>query len=142
MLKIICEQSRSFRCAAIAAALLLLSFSAVWAVPDGAAEDSSPGAQAAFHPTWKLLTPQQKSTFISGYLKAEEDARTVLQITHDYLETSPQDAQKTLEALLRVYRPSSASPTILAERIDKFYADPDNRQAPLSKALSAAKQLP
>ena len=99
----------------------------------GQAEDSS------FLPAWKLLEQQEKQQFISGYAQGWKDAVKIIDIVISYVKENPERAERALESIKEIYSMSGVRPDQLVHEIDVFYSDPANRNAPLSRAITAAK---
>jgi len=97
-------------------------------------DDGSP-----FLPTWKLLTDEAKRQFVAGYLHGWSDAAKVTDIAIDYVRGNPDEALDGLKRLKQLYNISGVQAELLSEGITQFYADPENAGAPLSKAVTAAR---
>lgn len=102
-------------------------------------KDSSQATQSSFLPVWKLLNMPQKQQFVAGYLQGWRDAATVTDIAIAYIKENPHDAINGLERIKTLYDLSGLKPELVVQAIDKFYADPDNGNAPLSLAITAAR---
>lgn len=92
-----------------------------------------------FLPTWKLLTDEAKRQFVAGYLHGWSDAAKVTDIAIDYVRGNPEEALDGLKRLKQLYNISGVQAEQLSEGISQFYADPENAGAPLSKAVTAAR---
>lgn len=97
------------------------------------------GAETGFASTWKLLNTQDKQQFISGYLRGWKDAQQVTEVAITYVEQNPKNAVDGLKSLKGLYEVSSLSPDYLAREIDAFFKNPENANATLSAAITAAK---
>ena len=115
------------------ALLLFAPLRAAAEISDEIAEESS------FLPAWKLLGQQEKQQFISGYLQGWKDAVKILDIVITYVQQNPERAARALQSIKGIYEMPGARPDQLVHEIDVFYSDPANRNAPLSKAITAAK---
>jgi hypothetical protein len=93
----------------------------------------------SFLPVWKLLTLNEKQQFISGYLQGWRDAALVTDIAINYVKKNPERAIASLEGIKVLYRLKNSSSSQIVEAIDEFYADPENQNAPLSRAVTAAR---
>lgn len=93
----------------------------------------------AFGSSWKLLSEDGKSKFISGYLYCANDTARILDIAIGFVKENPTRAIQSLETLRNVYNTSGLSPDNLTSGVNRFYKDPDNLSASLTKAISAAK---
>ncbi len=94
--------------------------------------------QAAFYTTWKLLKAQEKQQFIAGYLQAFSDAKRITSIVRDYVKENPNKAQEGLIKIEALYDLSGLKADLLSQSIDTYYSLPENRNAPLSQAVSAS----
>jgi len=92
-----------------------------------------------FLPTWRLLNTDNKQQFISGYQYAWKDAVKIMKIVETYIKQNPKEGAKALESIQTIYDISEMKPDTLVQFINNFYSQPDNNQAPLSKAITAAK---
>ena len=97
-------------------------------------EDGTP-----FLPTWKLLPDEAKRQFVAGYLHGWSDAAKVTDIAIDYVTGNPDEALDGLKRLKQLYNISGVQAEQLSEGISQFYTDPENAGAPLSKAVTAAR---
>jgi hypothetical protein len=95
---------------------------------------------ASFLPTWKLLDSHEKEQFIAGYLQGWKDAARVTDIAISYVKTNPEKAIDGLEGIRQLYDVRGVKPSDLAHQIDEFYADPENSDAALSRAITASKK--
>ena len=112
-------------------------------IPGLLAAEQSPAktTESAFLPAWKLLSIQEKQQFISGYLQGWKDVVKILDIVIRYVEENPEKAAKSLESIKEIYDMSAMRPDRLVSIIDTFYSDPANSKAPLSRAVTAAKEF-
>jgi len=94
----------------------------------------------AFYPTWKLLSPAEKQQFVAGYIYGWRDAARVTDVVITYVKDNPGKAIEGLEQVKDLYDLGDLKPGILAQAIDAFFEDPDNKGAGLSQAVSAAKR--
>lgn len=117
----------------IRALLFLLLSSLILSSPTASQDD-------AFLPTWKLLSRQEKQHFVSGYLQGWRDAQKVVEIAGELARENPETAKDSLDKLRSIYDMESLRPDSMAEALDRFFSDPDNAGATLSKAMSAARQ--
>ena len=93
-----------------------------------------------FQPVWDLLNKQEKQQFISGYLFGMKDAATMTGVLREFVKENPTSAQESLERIRGIYQDMGAGkPDSIAREIDFFYKDPRNREAPLSRAITAAR---
>ena len=61
-------------------------------------------------------------------------------VLRDFVKENPTAAQESLERIRGIYEDMGAGkPDSMAREIDAFYKDPRNREAPLSRAISAAR---
>lgn len=104
-----------------------------------AQSDSEKAEDSAFLPAWKLLGNNEKQEFISGYIQGWKDAVKILDIVISYVRENPERAERALISIKEIYDMSRVRPDQLVHEIDLFYSDPANRNAPLSKAMTAAK---
>lgn len=93
----------------------------------------------AFYPVWRLLTQEQKLQFVAGYVHGWRDASRVLDIAIGYVQENPERAVDGMRKLSSLYNLSDIAPSIVVTQIDRFFSQPDNREASLSYALSAAR---
>jgi len=105
------------------------------------AESAPPDApsQHGFLATWKLLAPQQRIDFMAGYLQGWHDASRVIDIAIDFVRDNPNQAVTSLERLRALYDLSNLKPDQMVREIDRFYNEPENRDATLSLAVSNAR---
>jgi len=96
-------------------------------------------APSSFLPIWKLLSRPEKLQFIAGYIQGWRDAAKVTDIAISFVRENPQQAVEGMERVRALYELSDLKPDLVVNQLDQFYADPDNRQAPLSRAISAAR---
>jgi ABC-type cobalamin transport system ATPase subunit len=97
-------------------------------------EDSS------FLPVWQLLNREQKQQFLAGYLQAMKDASKMTDVLGTFVKDNPSSAGESLQRLKGIYlNLAQASPDFLTSEIDAFFADPKNKEAPLSRAVTAAR---
>lgn len=99
-----------------------------------AQDDTSP-----FLATWKLLNPQEKQQFMAGYLYGWRDAAKVTDIAITYVKENPTKAVEGLESIRSLYDVSRMSSSAIAQHVDEFFQDSDNRDASLAAAVSYAK---
>lgn len=95
--------------------------------------------RSSFMPTWKLMNPLEKRQFLAGYLYGWKDAGHITGIASGFVRENPDRAIETLDEISKLYELSGLKPEILVERVDYFFSDPDNRNASLSSAISAAR---
>lgn len=98
-------------------------------------------SSVSFLPTWRHMTPESKRQFIAGYVRGWTDASGVTDIAIAYLRDKPAEALSGLERLKHIYDLSDVDPAKLVPVIDRFYKDPQNSQAALSLAVSAARDI-
>jgi hypothetical protein len=99
-----------------------------------------PKAQAdSFLPTWKLMNDDEKQQFIAGYLQGWRDAASVTDIAISFVKNNPASAVESLEKVKELYDIREIRPSDVTQEIDLFYSDPTNSNAPLSKAITAAR---
>ena len=103
--------------------------------------ENNPSKQedGSFLPAWRLLNTENKQQFVSGYQRGWKDAVNIIDIVITYLKTNPSEGIKALESVRNIYDLENLRPDDLVKAIDKYYADPDNNNAPFSKAITAAK---
>jgi hypothetical protein len=94
----------------------------------------------AFYPTWKLLSDQEKRQFISGYLQGWRDAAKVTDIAIHYVKTNPSEAVTGLEGIKSLYNLEGIRSEQAVQAIDLYFSDPENHDAPLSRAVTAARK--
>ena len=97
------------------------------------------GETNPFLPTWKLMTDEQKQHFISGYLHAWRDAADVTGIAIGYIKDNPKKAVNSLDTIRGLYDVTGLRPQTLAAELDEFFAEPENKDSSLSKAVTYAK---
>jgi hypothetical protein len=97
------------------------------------------GQVESFLPTWKLMSDEEKQQFIAGYLQGWRDAAKVTDIAISFVKSNPQRAIASLEGIKELYNIREIRPSEVTQEIDLFYADPSNSNAPLSKAITAAR---
>lgn len=116
----------------------LLAFITLISLPgSGRSEDLS---EPPFAPVWQLLNKEQKQQFIAGYLLGMKDAATMTGVLKDFVQGNPTSAQESLERLRGIYDElSQGKPDTVSEAIDRFFKDPANKEAPLSRAITAAR---
>lgn len=95
---------------------------------------------SGFLATWKLLSQQEKQQFIAGYLQGWRDAAKVTDIAIAYVRTNPSEAVAGLERIKELYNLEGLKPPQVVNDIDLYYSDPDNYEAPLSRAVTASQQ--
>ncbi len=116
--------------------LLVGCLTSVFVPPTSAwAEDEKSG----FIATWKLLNPQEKQQFMAGYLYGWRDAAKVTDIAIGYVKENPNKAVEGLESVRSLYDVSRFSSSSIAQKIDEFFQDADNREASLAAAVSYAR---
>jgi hypothetical protein len=97
-------------------------------------------AEPPFQPVWDLLNRQEKQQFISGYLFGMRDAATMTGVLDDFVRDNPNSARESVQRIKGIYEDmASGKPDALTREIDAFYKNPRNRQAPLSRAITAAR---
>lgn len=96
-------------------------------------------AAGAFGETWKLLEKEQKLHFVSGYLHGLRDAQRINDIATEYIRSNPKQAGEALEKLRPLYDLATVVPERVVGELDRFYGNPDQSGAPLSIAMSAAR---
>lgn len=103
-------------------------------------KSSSPSqSESSFLPIWRLLSPENKQQFVSGYQQGWKDAAKIIDIVITYLKNNPNEGAKSLESIRNIYDLSNIKPEELVKALDQFYATPENHTAPFSKAITAAK---
>jgi hypothetical protein len=105
--------------------------------PTGASDAKSKGIP--IYPVWRLLSHEQKTQFLAGYVQGWKDASRVTDIAIEFVKENPNDAVKGLEQLKSLYDLSDLSPSLLVTQIDSYLSSVENRDAPLSLAISAAR---
>ena len=93
----------------------------------------------SFLPVWRLLSQEQKQQFVSGYLHGWQDAAIVIGIAISYVRENPGNAVEGLKKIQAIYNLSSLKPDTTTQAIDEFYSNPANSRAPLSMAITAAR---
>ena len=107
------------------------------ALPAAHADDRG---EPPFQPVWELLNRQEKQQFIAGYLFGMRDAATMTGVVREFLRENPTSAPESLDRIKSLYQDmASGKPDALAKEIDAFYKDPANHEAPLSRAITAAR---
>lgn len=96
----------------------------------------------SFYSTWKLLSTAEKKQFAAGYLHGWKDAKKVNDIAVTYIRENPATAVDSVERIAKLYDVSTLRPDNLVESLDAFYDRPENKAAPLSAAVTAAKTSP
>jgi hypothetical protein len=97
-------------------------------------------SEPPFAPVWQLLNKEQKQQFIAGYLLGMKDAATMTGVLRDFVQSNPTSAQESLERLRGIYDDlSQGKPDTVSDAIDRFFKDPANKEAPLSRAITAAR---
>lgn len=104
-------------------------------------EDQTPPSASGtpIYSVWKLLTHEQKTQYLAGYVQGWRDASRVTDIAIDFVKQNPEEAVRGLEQLKGLYDLSDVSPSLLVTRIDRYLSDSANRSASLSLAISAAR---
>ncbi|MCB0352732.1 MAG: hypothetical protein KDD64_04380 [Bdellovibrionales bacterium] len=97
-------------------------------------------SQQSFLPTWKLMSDSQKKTFVSGYLHSLEDAAQVTDLAISHIRENPSQAVESLEQIRRLYDTRHVQADVLVALLDDYYSEPDNKDAPLSRAVSSSTQ--
>ncbi|NMC64310.1 MAG: hypothetical protein GYA55_14190 [SAR324 cluster bacterium] len=113
--------------------VFLLSFFTPFSIK---ADDNAP----AFYPTWKLLSPAEKQQFVAGYILGWKDAARVTDIVITYVKENPGKAVEGLEQIKDLYNLGDIKPGLMASAVDEFFNSPENKNAGLSQAVSAAKR--
>ena len=92
-----------------------------------------------FAPTWALMNQVERQNFVAGYLHGMKDAATMTHVLRDFVRENPKSAEESLERLRAIYAGlgKGKAPEV-AEGIERFFKDPANRQAPLSRAITGA----
>ncbi len=120
--------------------ILFLSFCCLLALPPALSAADEEGLRPApFLPSWRLLSNEGKQQFISGYLQGWKDAVRILEVAIMYLKENPDRGVQALENIKQIYEIRELPPDELVKQIEMFYADPAHRDAPLSRAVTAAK---
>lgn len=115
--------------------LVTALFPSSLSIPLAHADNESP-----FLPTWKHLSTDEKKQFIAGYIFGWKDAAQVTAIATEFIKSNPQKAVESLQSVERIYSMSELDPAQVAKAIDLFFSMPENSGAPLSKAVTAARQ--
>jgi len=98
-------------------------------------------AEEPFNPVWQLMNRKEKQQFIAGYLFGMKDAATMTNYLRDFVRDNPQSAEESLERLRALYSGlSEGKPDSVVAGIDAFYKDGKNREAPLSRAITAVER--
>ena len=100
---------------------------------------SKPTQDHSFLPTWRLMDRQQKKQFIAGYLQGFNDAKMVTSIVSDFAKGNPTALAEGVEKMRALYDTGGISSDDLVIGIDEYYSDPDNTDAALARAVSAAR---
>lgn len=95
---------------------------------------------SGFLATWKLLNPQEKQQFISGYLYGWKDAERVTDVALGYIRENPKKAVESLERVKQLYDLSDLKSVAIVDRLDEFFIRPENSNASLSSALIAVQR--
>ena len=72
-------------------------------------------------------------------MKGLSDSRKVSATVIDFIKQNPGQSASVMRTLDNLFGVSPSSPTELALEVDKYYADSDNRESPLAKALAEAR---
>ena len=114
---------------------------AVAVAPLSLKAESEPEAAgpAPFYPVWRLLSQEQKSQYLAGYVQGWKDASKVTDIAIQYVKENPQEAVSGLQKLKVLYDLSDVSPSLLVSQIDRFFIDPKHQSASLSLAISSVR---
>lgn len=83
------------------------------------------------------MNTEEKRQFIAGYKYASEDVQQILDIAIDFVRENPDQAINGLETLKRLYNFSATGPDTMVKEIDRFYSSSNNREASLSRAMTA-----
>ncbi len=102
---------------------------------------SAEGGGAPFLPTWKLMSQRDREQFVAGYIQGWRDASSFTDIAIQYVQESPNEALDSLIQLRKVYEVKDLRPALMSEAINDFFKDSSNENAPLSQAVSYAKQV-
>ena len=94
---------------------------------------------SGFVSTWRLLKHEQKDQFVAGYLHGWQDAAKVTDIAIQFVEENPEKAVEGLVKIKQLYKIKGVKAAELVKEIDDFYSDPANAGAPLSMAVTAAR---
>jgi hypothetical protein len=94
---------------------------------------------ASFLPSWRLLSPSQKQDFVAGYMLGWSDAAKVTDVVIGYVKDHPHESISGLQRIKQIYDFGGISPAEAVSGLDRFYARPENREAPFSQAISAMK---
>lgn len=97
-------------------------------------------ADGGFAATWKLFHPEQKAEFVAGYMNGFKDAAAVTDIAISYLKENPNNAVEGLTKLKKVYDLSGISAHEMVAHLDRFFADPDNKDAGLSLGVTSVRR--
>jgi hypothetical protein len=91
---------------------------------------------AGFGPTWKLMKSDERRYFVAGYMYGWKDAGKVMEIARDYVRENPGNAVTGLEKIRSVYDLSSVRVDEAIRELNAFFADPSNRDATFSQAIT------
>lgn len=100
---------------------------------------SMASAQAeSFAPTWKLMSQSEKRSFVSGFVQGWRYSSEINELMLQFVKKHPDKAVDSIEDVARLYRVKFPELDTLIGRLDEFYANPDNSNSGISKAISAA----
>ncbi len=119
--------------------ILCLSTTLTIATMSDQARAETHSSTESFAPSWSLLNSEQKQYFISGYLKGLADSSKITDVAIEFVQQNPRQAVQGLNELKKLYDLSSRSAIEVAPKVDAFYADPKNKDKPLSLAISAVR---
>jgi len=100
----------------------------------------SEGKDDGFMPTWKLFKSEEKRQFIAGYLYGWSDASRMTDVAIEYVRDNPTKALDGLERIKSVYDMSGMQADTIVSQLNGFFADPTNKDATLSQAITAVRQ--
>ena len=116
-----------------AACILLLVFVAI---PTSSLSQSD----EPFEPVWHLLNREQKQQFIAAYLHGMRDAATLTSVLEGFLKENPNAGEASVQKLSSLYRAiGTGDAGDLTKKLDRFFNNPNNAQAPLSRAVTAVQ---
>jgi hypothetical protein len=78
----------------------------------------------------------ERRYFVAGYIYGWKDAGKVMEIAQDYVRENPGNAVTGLEKIRSVYDLSSVRVDDAIRDLNAFFADPSNRDATFSQAIT------
>ena len=95
---------------------------------------------SSFLPVWQMMNREQKEQFVAGYIQGMKDAAKMTEVLSAFVKDNPASAGDSLQRLKGIYlNLGDARSDSLTHEIDTFYASPKNKEAPLSRAITGAR---